>query len=103
MLGCISMKVIAALMLAAQLSGACATTAPSASDNVNVYTLDGIYCVDEVFTSDGNHWSYDMVDTIDGIPTYDGMPVTVWLSDNSTPDDVTDDVILALVSPSSNT
>ena len=101
MLGCISMKVIAALMLAAQLTGACATTAPSAS--ANVYTLDGIYCVDTVYTSDGNHWGYDMVDTIDGIPTYDGMPVTVWLSDNGTPDDVTDDVVLGLVSPSSNT
>ena len=99
MLGCLSTKILAALMLAAQLTGACATTAPSA----NVYTLDGIYCVDEVFTSDGNHWGYDMVDTIDGIPTYDGMPVTVWLSDNGTPDDVTDDVVLGLVSPSSNT
>ena len=76
------------------------TTAPSAS--ANVYTLDGIYCVDEVYTSDGNHWSYDMVDTIDGIPAYDGMPVTVWLSDNGTPDDVTDDVILALSPASSN-
>ena len=101
MLGRISMKFIAALMLAAQLSGACATTAPSAS--ANVYTVDGIYCVDEVFTSDGNRWGYDVVDTIDGIPAYDGMPVTVWLSDNGTPDDVTDDFILGLVSPSSNT
>lgn len=101
MLGCISMKVIAALMLAAQLTGACATTASSTP--VNAYTLDGIYCVDEVFTSDGNHWGYDVVDTIDGIPAYDGMPVTVWLSDNGTPDNVTDDIILALVSPSSNT
>lgn len=97
----ISTKILAALMLAAQLSGACATTAPSAS--ANVYTLDGIYCVDEVYTSDGNHWSYDMVDTIDGIPAYDGMPVTVWLSDNGTPDDMTDDVVLGLVSPSSAT
>ena len=93
-------KVIAALMLAAQLTGACATTAPSAS--ANVYTSDGIYCVDEVFTSDGNHWSYDMVDTIDGIPAYDGMPVTVWLSDNGTPDNMTDDIVLGLVSPASN-
>lgn len=92
-------KILAALMLAAQLSGACATTAPSAS--ANVYTVDGVYCVDTVYTSDGNHWSYDMVDAIDGIPAYDGMPVTVWLSDNGT-DDVTDDIILALVSPSSN-
>ena len=101
MLGCISMKVIAALMLAAQLTGACATTAPSAS--ANVYTLDGIYCVDEVYTSDGNRWSYDMLDYVGDIPTYDGMPVTVWLSDNGTPDDVTDDVVLGLVSPSNNT
>ena len=101
MLGCISMKVLAALMLAAQLSGACATTAPSTP--VNVYTLDGIYCVDEVVTGDGNHRSYDMVDTIDGIPAYDGMPVTVWLSDNGTPDDMTDDIILGLVSASSST
>ena len=93
-------KVLAALMLAAQLTGACANTAPSAS--ANVYALDGIYCVDEVFTSDGNRWGYDVVDTIDGIPTYDGMPVTVWLSDNGTPDDVTDDVILALSPTSSN-
>lgn len=97
----ISAKLLAALMLAAQLTGACATTAPSAS--TNVYTLDGIYCVDEVFTSDGNRWGYDVVDTIDGIPAYDGMPVTVWLSDNGTPDDMTDDIILGLVSPSSNT
>lgn len=103
MLATISARILAALMLAAQLSSACATTAPSASANVNVYTLDGIYCVDEVYTSDGSHWGYDMVDTIDGIPTYDGMPVTVWLSNNGTPDDVTDDVVLALVSPSSNT
>ena len=102
MLATISVKVIAALMLAAQLTGACATTAPSASDNVNVYALDGIYCVDTVYTSDGNHWGYDVVDTIDGIPAYDGMPVTVWMSDNGTPDCVTDDVILALVSPSNN-
>ena len=101
MLGCISMKVIAALMLAAQLSGACATTAPSAS--ANVYTLDGIYCVDEVYTSDGNHWSYDILDYVGDVPAYDGMPVTVWLSDNGTPDDVTDDVVLGLVSPSNNT
>ena len=102
MLGCISMKVIAALMLAAQLTGACATTAPSAGANVNVYTLDGIYCVDEVFTSDGNHWDYDMVDYVGDVPAYDGMPVTIWLSDNGTPDDVTDDVILALSPASSN-
>ena len=102
MLTAISTKILAALMLAAQLTGACATTAPSASASANVYTLDGFYCVDEVYTSDGNHWGYDMVDTIDGIPTYDGMPVTVWLSDNGT-DDVTDDIILALVSPSSST
>ena len=101
MLGCISMKVLAALMLAAQLTGACATTAPSASDNV--YTLDGIYCVDTVYTSDGNHWSYDMLDYVGDVPAYDGMPVTVWMSDSGTPDDVTDDVILALVSPSSST
>ena len=101
MLTAISTKILAALMLAAQLTGACATTAPSAS--ANVYTLDGIYCVDEVFTSDGNRWGYDVVDTIDGIPTYDGMPVTVWLSNNGTPDDTTDDIVLGLVSPSSST
>ena len=101
MLTTISAKVIAALMLAAQLTGACATTAPSAS--ANVYTLDGIYCVDEVYTSDGNRWGYDMVEYVGDTPTYDGMPVTVWLSDNGTPDDVTDDVVLGLVSPSSNT
>lgn len=99
MFTCFSVKVIAALMLAAQLTGACATTAPSA----NVYTLDGIYCVNEVFTSDGNRWGYDVVDTIDGIPAYDGMPVTVWMSDTGTPDDMTDDIVLGLVSPSSNT
>ena len=97
----ISAKILAALMLAAQLTGACATTAPSAS--ANVYTLDGIYCVDEVYTSDGNRWGYEVVDTIDGIPAYDGMPVTVWLSDNGTPDDITDDVVLGLVSPSLST
>ena len=101
MFTCMTTKILAALMLAAQLTGACATTAPSAS--ANVYTLDGIYCVDEVFTSDGNHWGYDVVDTIDGIPAYDGMPVTVWLSDNGTPDNVTDDIIISLVSASSAT
>lgn len=101
MLGCISAKILAALMLAAQLTSACATTAPSAS--ANVYTLDGIYCVDEVYTSDGNHWSYGMVDYVGDTPAYDGMPVTVWLSDNGTPDDMTDDIVLGLVSASSNT
>ena len=99
MLTAISAKILAALMLAAQLTGACATTAPSA----NVYTLDGIYCVDEVYTSDGNHWSYDMLDYVGDTPAYDGMPVTVWLSDNGTPDDMTDDIVLGLVSASSNT
>ena len=101
MFTCLSAKILAALMLAAQLTGACTTTAPSAS--ANVYILDGIYCVDEVYTSDGNHWSYDMLDYVGDVPAYDGMPVTVWLSDNGTPDDVTDDVVLGLVSASSNT
>lgn len=99
MLTAMTAKILAALMLAAQLTGACATTAPSAS----VYTLDGIYCVDEVYTSDGNHWSYDILDYVGDTPTYDGMPVTVWLSDNGTPDNMTDDIVLGLVSPSSNT
>lgn len=103
MLTAMTTKILAALMLAAQLTGVCATTAPSASTPVNVYTLDGIYCVDEVITSDGNHWSYDMLDYVGDIPAYDGMPVTVWLSDNGTPDDMTDDIILGLVSPSSST
>lgn len=101
MLTCLSAKILAALMLAAQLTSACATTAPSAS--TNVYTIDGVYCVDTVYTSDGNHWSYDMVDYVGDVPAYDGMPVTVWLSNNGTPDDVTDDFILGLVSPSSST
>lgn len=101
MLTALSAKILAALMLAAQLTGTCATTAPSAS--ANVYTLDGIYCVDEVFTSDGNRWGYDMLDYVGDTPAYDGMPVTVWLSDNGTPEDVTDDVVLGLVPASSNT
>lgn len=102
MLATISARLLAALMLAAQLTGACAITAPSASANVNVYTVDGIYCVDEVYTGDGNHWGYDMLDYVGDTPTYDGMPVTVWMSDNGTPDCVTDDVILALSPASSN-
>lgn len=101
MLTALSAKILAALMLAAQLTGACATTAPSTP--ANIYTLDGIYCVDEVYTSDGNRWDYDMLDYVGDIPAYDGMPVTVWLSDNGTPDDVTDDVVLGLVSASSAT
>ena len=101
MLTALSVKLLAALMLAAQLTGACATTAPSTP--ANVYTLDGIYCVDEVYTSDGNRWDYDMLDYVGDVPAYDGMPVTVWLSDNGTPDIVTDDVILALSPASSNT
>lgn len=101
MLTAISTKILAALMLAAQLTGACATTAPSTP--ANVYTLDGIYCVDEVYTGDGNCRSYDTLDYVGDVPAYDGMPVTVWMSDNGTPDDVTDDVVLGLVSPSSNT
>lgn len=94
-------RLLSALMLAAQLTGACATTAPSTP--ANIYALDGIYCVDEVYTSDGHCRSYDILDYVGDTPTYDGMPVTVWMSNNGTPDCVTDDVILALVSPSSNT
>lgn len=101
MFTCLSAKILATLMLAAQLTGACATTVPSTT--ANIYTLDGVYCVDEVYTSDGNRWGYDMLDYVGDIPTYDGMPVTVWLSDNGTPDDVTDDVILALVPEQSAT
>ncbi len=99
MLTTLSAKVLAALMLAAQLTGAgCGT---GTSTTANIYTLDGIYCVDEVYTGDGNRWGYDMLDYVGDIPTYDGMPVTVWLSNNGTPDDVTDDIILALVPVSS--
>lgn len=100
MLSCLSAKILAALVLAAHLTGAYATTASSAS--ASVYTLDGIYCVDTVYTSDGNRWNYDMLDYVGDVPAYDGMSVTVWLSDNGTPDDVTDDVILALSPASSN-
>lgn len=61
------------------------------------YTAYGRYYTDgTVITNDGNEWGYS-ADTIANITPYDNMPVWVGFSDNATPNDITDDIILGLV------
>ena len=56
------------------------------------YTTDGTYYLDgTVITEDGNEWSYD-TDTIRG----DGVAVIVHFDNNSTINDITDDIILSV-------
>lgn len=61
------------------------------------YTTTGRYYTNgTVITSDGNEWSYD-TDTISNKPSYNNEPVHIAFSDNGTPDNVYDDIILGLV------
>lgn len=61
------------------------------------YTTYGRYYTDNtVITDDGNEWEY-ATDTISNKTPYNGMPVWVGFSDNGTPDDITDDIIIGLV------
>lgn len=61
------------------------------------YTATGRYYTDgTVITDDGYIWGYS-TDTISDKPAEDNMPVFVAFDDNSTPDDITDDIILGLV------
>lgn len=61
----------------------------------NIY-IEGVGIVEGIETTDGNVWGYE-TDTISDKPVYDSMPVWIGFSDNGTPDDITDDVILGLV------
>lgn len=61
------------------------------------YTAYGRYYTDgTVITNDGNIWEYS-TSSISDKTAYDGMPVWVGFDDNSTPDNITDDIILGLV------
>ena len=66
------------------------------------YTAYGRYYLDGTvitYTDDGNDalgWEYQ-TDLISDKTPYDAMPVWVGFSDNATPDDITDDIILGLV------
>lgn len=61
------------------------------------YTTYGRYYTDgTVITDDGNEWSYS-TDTISNQTPTDNMPVWVGFSDNGTPNNITDDIILGLV------
>ena len=63
--------------------------------NSNIEMSDGIY-VEGITTNDGNVWEYH-ADTVSSIPVYDGMPIWAGFSDNGTPDNIEDDIILGLV------
>lgn len=58
--------------------------------------LEGMDEFEGVITNDGNAWKY-CPDTISDRTPVDGMPVWVGFSDNGTPNDIYDDVILGLV------
>lgn len=61
------------------------------------YTAYGRYYTDgTVITNDGNIWEYTTDTISDRTPT-DGMPIWIGFSDNGTPNDITDDIILGLV------
>lgn len=63
----------------------------------NPYTTTGRYYINgTVITSDGNEWSY-ITDTISDQASYDNEPVHIIFSDNGTPDNIYDDIILGLV------
>jgi hypothetical protein len=49
-----------------------------------------------VITNDGNEWNYTTDTISDKTPT-NAMPVWIGFSDNATPNDITDDIILGLV------
>ena len=61
------------------------------------YTAYGrYYTKGEVITNDGNVWEYHTESISDKTPA-DAMPVWVGFSDNGTPADIADDIILGLV------
>lgn len=61
------------------------------------YTAYGRYYTNgTVITNDGNEWGYSADTISDKTPT-DGMPIWAGFSDNGTPADITDDIILGLV------
>ena len=80
------------------MTTACSTKAePAPEVEPQTYTAYGRYYVDgTVITNDGNEWGYN-ANTISDRTPYDSMPVWIGFSDNGTPDDITDDVILGLV------
>ena len=66
-------------------------------NEASAYTTYGRYYIDgTVITDDGNEWSYS-TDTISNQTPTDNMPVWVGFSDNGTPNNITDDIILGLV------
>ena len=80
-----------------------ATTKLVSISNVEpqTYTAYGRYYTDGIVMADyGNgalsKWEYS-TDTISDRAPYDAMPVWIAFSDNGTPDDITDDIILGLV------
>ena len=58
------------------------------------YYTDGTVITDDGYDAFGGEYS---TDTISGMTPYDAMPVWIGFSDNATPDDITDDIILGLV------
>lgn len=61
------------------------------------YTAYGRYYTDgTVITNDGHVWGYKTNHISDRTPT-DHMPIWIGFSDNGTPNDITDDIILGVV------
>lgn len=103
------LKIVALTLIvgAFLMTTGCGNTEPATTDLVSIsnvkpqtYTAYGRYYTDgTVTTYDGNDsmwWEYS-TDSISDLTPYDAMPVWVGFSDNGTPDDITDDIILGLV------
>ena len=61
------------------------------------YTAYGRYYTNgTVVTNDGNEWNYSTDTISDKTPT-DAMPIWIGFDDNSTPDNIYDDIILGVV------
>ena len=92
-------KTIAALTLCTTLLVGCTPKEEPTTIKVEPtrYTAYGRYYTDgTVITDDSQWWEYS-TDTISNKTPYDAMPVWVGFSDNGTPNDITDDIILGLV------
>lgn len=88
------MKKLLLIALAIVMSG-CSTKAEQVEPTK--YTAYGRYYTDgTIITNDGNEWGY-VTDTISNKTPYDAMPIWVAFSDNATPNDITDDIVLGAV------
>lgn len=95
------MKKLVSIALASAMTLTVGCSAPKQTElsksDPQTYTAYGRYYTDgTVITDDGNEWGYS-TDTISNQTPKDGMPIWIGFSDNGTPNDIYDDIILGVV------